>query len=164
MVHGQTLKSCSGGLTFGVWAVVVALTQVLFRNLEMEGMQWRYRHGSGSFAVELLWLVMTCLGVPGLDVGSTAGDPNHLLQCQMKRWTLRCPHFCHNQSPDQYCHPSSVLINGTKVICNAMYKGKLFEVNHLIDSEDWLLCWMRVLSQGVLLDSSVNCDSSPHGP
>jgi hypothetical protein len=37
---------------------------------------------------------------------------------------------------------------------------------HLIGNEDWLssATHMQVLSQGVLLGSSVNSDSSPGGP
>jgi len=43
-----------GGMTFGVGAVVVPLRQEDFRSFEAEGIQWQYRHGSVSLAVEPL--------------------------------------------------------------------------------------------------------------
>jgi len=42
-----------------------------------------------------------------------------------------------------------------------MPEGRELEGKHLMGNDDWLLSGMRVLSLGVLLDSSVNSDSSP---
>jgi len=50
--------------------------------------------------------------------------------------------------------------SGIFVIRNTMHEGRYLEREHLMDNEDWLLSRMRALSLGVLLDSSVNSDSS----
>jgi len=42
-----------------------------------------------------------------------------------------------------------------------MHEGRYLEGKHLMDNEDWLLSRMQVLTLGMVLDSSVNSDSSP---
>jgi hypothetical protein len=49
---------------------------------------------------------------------------------------------------------------GTFVIHNRMYKGRQLEGKHLIDNKEWVLSSMHILSQGVLLDTSVNSEFS----
>jgi hypothetical protein len=51
--------------------------------------------------------------------------------------------------------------SGILVIHNTMKNGRSLEGKHLMYNEDWLLSGKRVLSLGVLLDSSVNSDFSP---
>jgi len=42
-----------------------------------------------------------------------------------------------------------------------MHEGRQLDGKHLMGNEDWLRSRMQVLSLGMLLDSSVNSDSSP---
>jgi len=51
--------------------------------------------------------------------------------------------------------------SGKLVICNSMPDGRQLEGKYAIDNKYWLLSQMQVLSQGVLLASCVNSDSSP---
>jgi len=41
------------------------------------------------------------------------------------------------------------------------YKDEHLEGKQSIDNKDWLFSWLKELAEGLLLDSSVNSDSSP---
>jgi len=124
MVHGQTRMICWGGLTFRVWGVVVPLPQLDLGNLGQEGVQWQYRQGSVSLAVEPLEFVTTCPGALGLEAGPSVGDLDRLLRCPTIWWTLRRLHFCHHWVPDPYRHPASIMKSEKLVIRNTMHNAR----------------------------------------
>jgi len=95
-------------LTFGVWAIVVPWPWLHVVDLEVECGQWQYRHVLILLAVEPLYVLLYYHGVRGLDVGPSAGCPNHPLRYRMTRWTLQGPHFHCCWSPDWYCHHSAL--------------------------------------------------------
>jgi len=161
MGNHQSRIICWGGLTFDVWVVVIPLPKLDSGNLEVEGVEWLYWHGSISFSVELLQFIMTCPAMPGLEAEPPDGDPNGLLQSWIIWWTLQDIHFSYHQSPDRYCRAATIIHSGTLVLHNTMQHRRSFEDNHLMDNKEWLNSGMRVISLGVFLDSSVSSNSSP---
>jgi hypothetical protein len=51
--------------------------------------------------------------------------------------------------------------SGILVIRKMFHEVRSLEGKHLMGNEEWRLSSLRVLSLGVLLDSSVNSDSTP---
>jgi hypothetical protein len=57
---------------------------------------------------------------------------------------------------------SSNCVYDIRVMSYLQYNAwrQIIGMQHRIYNTDWLLCWIGVFSQGVLLESSVNSDSS----
>jgi len=66
---------------------------------------------------------MTHTSAPDLDEGPPIDAPNLLHQSQMMRWTLRCPHCRHHQSPDQFRHPVILMKSGRLVFRSTMHEA-----------------------------------------
>jgi len=57
--------------------VVFPVTQVESRNIEGEGMQSQYHHTLVCLGMKPVKCIMTCPGMPGIDVRPLDGNPNH---------------------------------------------------------------------------------------
>jgi len=102
-IQCQTCVIC-WRLTFGVWAMVVLWPQLDVADLEVKFVQWQYRHGSVSLAVEPLYFALSHRSAPGLHVAPPGACPNCLLRFMMTRWTIHSVHFGPLWSPDRYRH------------------------------------------------------------
>jgi len=76
MVHGKCHIIWWEGLTFQIWAMVVALPKVDFGNLEVEGMQCHHQHDFMTVTINPFSFLLTFLDRCGQYLRSRGVDPN----------------------------------------------------------------------------------------